>query len=262
MDITNVRVKALNQADSPEAERQQIKVLAQQFEAMLVTQMLREMRKSMLDDESDASDGFGTDALMDTGNIELGQALSRAGGVGLTDALLAAFENQVAPASHGSAEPAGLADKLPLANRSSAALLPDTAPAAGSAGFALEDITAAAPVSSQFGWRQDPLTGIQRFHKGVDIAVAYGHDVKAAAKGTVAFAGVQNGYGETVVIDHPDGRQTRYAHLSEPLVHAGDAVAEGQIVGKSGNSGRSTGPHLHFEVLVHGHPVDPTSTGA
>jgi murein DD-endopeptidase MepM/ murein hydrolase activator NlpD len=267
MDITNVGgSKALNQADSPDAERRQIKLLAQQFEAMLVTQMLREMRKSMIDEDndgSDGSDGFGADALMDTGDIELGQALSRTGGVGLTDALLAAFENQIAPAAaRAPTEQAGSVNGFALASGASAAVRTGITPAAGgTAGFALDDITAAAPISSRFGWREDPLTGVPRFHQGVDIAVAYGHDVKAAAEGTVAFAGVQNGYGQTVVIDHADGRQTRYAHLSEPLVHAGDVVSEGQIVGKSGNSGRSTGPHLHFEVLVDGHPVDPTSAG-
>ena len=97
------------------------------------------------------------------------------------------------------------------------------------------------------------------FHQGVDIAVAYGHDVKAAADGIVSFAGVQNGYGNTVVIDHGGGRQTRYAHLSQELVRAGDVVNEGQVLGKSGNSGRSTGPHLHFEMLVNGRPVDPVA---
>ena len=98
-----------------------------------------------------------------------------------------------------------------------------------------------------------------RFHQGVDIAVAYGHDVKAAADGIVSFAGVQNGYGNTVVIDHEGGRQTRYAHLSQELVRAGDVVSEGQVLGKSGNSGRSTGPHLHFEMLMNGRPVDPVT---
>ena len=122
------------------------------------------------------------------------------------------------------------------------------------------DITDLAPITSQFGWRQDPINGSARFHKGLDIAVAYGADVKAAAPGRVSFSGVQNGYGNTVVIDHEGGRQTRYAHLSEQLVRVGDVVAEGQLVGKSGNSGRATGPHLHFELLVNGQPVDPFGT--
>jgi murein DD-endopeptidase MepM/ murein hydrolase activator NlpD len=101
------------------------------------------------------------------------------------------------------------------------------------------------------------VSGARKFHAGVDIAVAYGREVKSAADGVVSFAGTQGGYGHTVVVDHGGGRQTRYAHLSEPLVRQGDRVAEGQVVGKSGNSGRSTGPHLHFEMLVNGRAVDP-----
>lgn len=73
----------------------------------------------------------------------------------------------------------------------------------------------------------------------------------------MTYAGSQPGYGQTVVVDHGGGRQTRYAHLAEPLVRAGERVTEGQVVGKSGNSGRSTGPHLHFEMLVNGQAVDP-----
>lgn len=264
-DITNVgAAKALDAPASPDAQRQQIKLLAQQFEAMLMTQMLREMRKSMLDEDGGEGEGenngFGNEALTDTGDIEFGNALSRAGGVGLTDALLSAFEKQIVPAA-SAPKPAGSAglDTVPASAVAASGAFHGGMPTGSAApGIALDDITAAAPISSKFGWRPDPLTGVPRFHQGVDIAVAYGRDVKAAAEGTVAFAGVQHGYGNTVVIDHGDGRQTRYAHLSEPLVRAGDVVAEGQIVGKSGNSGRSTGPHLHFEMLVNGHPVDPT----
>ena len=90
--------------------------------------------------------------------------------------------------------------------------------------------------------------------------MAYGQDVRSAAEGVVSFAGVRPGYGHTVVVDHAGGRQTRYAHLSQALVRAGDSVSEGQVVGKSGSSGRSTGPHVHFEMLVDGRPVDPSVT--
>ena len=114
-------------------------------------------------------------------------------------------------------------------------------------------------VSSAYGWRADPLNGHARFHKGTDIALAYGHEVQAAASGRVAFAGEQPGYGMTVVIDHGAGLETRYAHLSGYSVRVGDSVGSGQVVARSGNSGRSTGPHLHFEVLQGGRAVDPKS---
>lgn len=235
---------------SPELDREEIKRLAQQFEAILMTQMLREMRRAMVDEDEDSGDGFGAGPLLDTANVELGSALSRAGGLGLTDALLAAFERQMlgrVPDTDGTGQARRDATEAisgTLRNLPGAAVLPSTVPSPG-------------PISSGFGWRQDPFTGESRFHKGVDLAIAYGRDVTAAAGGTVSFAGVQGGYGQTVVVDHAGGRQTRYAHLSEPLVRAGDVVAAGQLLGRSGSSGRATGPHLHFELLVDGRPVDP-----
>jgi murein DD-endopeptidase MepM/ murein hydrolase activator NlpD len=260
MSIDNVNNGAnqgisLDSSKRTDADRQEIKRLAQQFEAMLMTQMLREMRRSMLDDEEAKENGFGAEALTDTADVEFGAALSRTGGIGLTDSLLKVFERQItgireaAAAGEagraGEASEAGVADQIAHASKSPARLL--------------TDVTTSAPVSSKFGWRLDPLSGETRFHQGVDIAVAYGHNVKAAADGIVSFAGVQNGYGNTVVIDHDGGRQTRYAHLSQELVRAGDVVSEGQVLGKSGNSGRSTGPHLHFEMLMNGRPVDPVT---
>jgi murein DD-endopeptidase MepM/ murein hydrolase activator NlpD len=252
---------SLDPSKRADADRQEIKRLAQQFEAMLMTQMLREMRRSMLDDEEAKENGFGAEAMTDTADVELGAALSRTGGIGLTEGLLKVFERQITgiqeagragePGRAGGAgragetDPAGLADQARDVSNSSALLL--------------TDVTTAASVSSKFGWRLDPLSGEKRFHQGVDIAVAYGHDVKAAANGIVSFAGVQNGYGNTVVIDHDGGRQTRYAHLSQEMVRAGDVVSEGQVLGKSGNSGRSTGAHLHFEMLVNGRPVNPVA---
>ncbi len=271
---------SLDPSKRTDADRQEIKRLAQEFEAMLMTQMLREMRRAMVDDD-DKENGFGADAMTDTGDVELGRALSRAGGVGLTDAMLKAFERQIngrtaQTGQAGQAGPAGQAGQAgqasPVGQAEQSALTSpegqtDAMSAIGPTGelgpaaILLTDVTMAAPISSKFGWRHDPFTGTAQFHHGVDIAVAYGHDVKAAAEGTVSFAGVQNGYGNTVVIDHDGGRQTRYAHLSQESVRAGDVVAEGQVLGKSGNSGRSTGPHLHFEMLVNGQPVDPTVVG-
>ena len=245
---------SLDPSKRADADRQEIKRLAQQFEAMLMTQMLREMRRSMLDDEEAKENGFGAEAMTDTADVELGAALSRTGGIGLTESLLKVFERQITGIQE--ARRSGRADEAAAANGAG------TREAAGDPGKSasfLTDVTTSASVSSKFGWRLDPLSGEKRFHQGVDIAVAYGHDVKAAANGIVSFAGAQNGYGNTVVIDHEGGRQTRYAHLSQELVRAGDVVSEGQVLGKSGNSGRSTGPHLHFEMLVNGRPVDPVA---
>jgi murein DD-endopeptidase MepM/ murein hydrolase activator NlpD len=244
---------SLDRSKQTDADRAQIKVLAQQFEAMLMTQMLREMRRSMLDDDPEEKEnGFGVETMTDTADAELGSALSRAGGIGLTSSLLKTFERQIAGTSQ-------ISETTAAGNTSGEIAAPAVVESPIAKPLQVSDVTAPARVSSGFGWRQDPLTGEASFHQGVDIAVAYGRDVKAAADGVVSFAGVQTGYGNTVVIDHQDGRQTRYAHLSQELVRPGEPVTEGQVLGKSGNSGRSTGPHLHFEVLVNGKPVDPVA---
>lgn len=96
-----------------------------------------------------------------------------------------------------------------------------------------------------------------QFHKGLDIAVAYGSAVKCAAAGKVIFAGVKGGYGNCVIVEHGNGLATLYGHLSEILVEANDRVKVGQIIAKSGNTGRSTGPHLHYEVHKNNQPINP-----
>ncbi len=96
-----------------------------------------------------------------------------------------------------------------------------------------------------------------QFHKGLDIAVAYGTDVRAAAKGTVIFAGKKGGYGNCVIVSHGNGLATLYGHLSEILVETNDIIKVNQVIARSGNSGRSTGPHLHYEVHKNNTPVNP-----
>jgi murein DD-endopeptidase MepM/ murein hydrolase activator NlpD len=103
----------------------------------------------------------------------------------------------------------------------------------------------------------DPLHGQHRFHAGLDLRAAYGQDVRAATEGVVTFAGEQAGYGLVVVVSHGSGLETRYAHLSSAEVAQGERVRAGDVIARSGNSGRTTGPHLHFEVRHHGQPVDP-----
>ncbi|HET7412287.1 MAG TPA: peptidoglycan DD-metalloendopeptidase family protein, partial [Pararhizobium sp.] len=112
-------------------------------------------------------------------------------------------------------------------------------------------------VTSNFGARDDPFFERMAFHPGVDLRAARGTDVHATGAGKVIFAGRLHGYGNMVEIDHGDGVTTRYGHLSKILVHKGEHVACGAIVGESGSTGRSTGPHLHYEVRLNDHPVDP-----
>lgn len=102
-----------------------------------------------------------------------------------------------------------------------------------------------------------PEADQMQFHKGLDIAVAYGTPVKCAAAGTVIFAGVKGGYGNCIIVSHGNGLDTLYGHLSELLVKANDVVKVNEVIAKSGNTGRSTGPHLHYEVHKNNTPVNP-----
>lgn len=112
-------------------------------------------------------------------------------------------------------------------------------------------------LSSTFGYRSRPTKGASTYHKGVDWATPTGTAVYASCGGTVAKAGWGSGYGYVVYINHPDGRQTRYGHLSKVLVSVGQTVSQGQKIALSGNTGVSTGPHLHFEILINGTQVNP-----
>lgn len=112
-------------------------------------------------------------------------------------------------------------------------------------------------VTSDFGQRMDPYTAERVMHQGLDIAAPHGKDVQSPSDGTVIFAGLEGGYGNVVVIDHGYGIKTRFGHLAKIEVKAGDHVKRGQVVAAVGNTGRSTGPHLHYEVRVNGIPQNP-----
>jgi len=262
-------------------QQEQVRKLAQEFEAMLMTQMLREMRRSMLSDDDEADGGLGRDTMTDTIDVELGQALSRVGGFGLSSMMQKAIERGVglsrpSPIGPGQAATGQVGplqgtplqlDPAQTSPRSSAGPAPIAAqplasapgpsapvdPAAGTGALKIPD----GQVTSAYGWRRDPFTGAPRFHKGIDVAAAYGQDVPAAGAGRVVFAGDRGTYGTMVVLEHPSGQQTLYAHLLAAGVKAGDEVGAGQVIGRTGDSGRATGPHLHFEVVEAGHTIDP-----
>ncbi len=111
--------------------------------------------------------------------------------------------------------------------------------------------------SSNYGYRLDPITGRSAFHTGVDIIAALGTPVMAAAGGVVSTVQYLSEYGNVVDVDHDNGLTSRYAHLSKSLVKVGDVVMKGQLIAQVGNTGRTTGPHLHFEVREKGIPLNP-----
>ncbi|HEY5665911.1 MAG TPA: M23 family metallopeptidase, partial [Gammaproteobacteria bacterium] len=112
-------------------------------------------------------------------------------------------------------------------------------------------------ISSGFGERSDPFTGRLAFHEGVDFAGRQGNEIVVVASGVVTWAGDRFGYGQMVEVNHGNGYATRYAHNAENLVSIGDTVKRGDVIATMGDTGRATGPNLHFEVLLNGRAVDP-----
>ncbi len=125
-----------------------------------------------------------------------------------------------------------------------------------------QNVPIGAPVpgvlTSKFGWRADPINGARAYHRGVDIRGRRGSDVKATAAGTVKRQRYDKGDGHFILLDHGNGFRTKFAHLQKSLVKKGDQVTRGQVIGLVGNSGRSTGPHVHYEIHYDDKIVNPT----
>jgi murein DD-endopeptidase MepM/ murein hydrolase activator NlpD len=115
----------------------------------------------------------------------------------------------------------------------------------------------AAYKSSSYGWRVDPFRGSRAFHEGLDFTARSGTPIRAAADGIVTTAGKLSAYGNLIKLNHGAGLETRYAHASKLLVKTGERVVKGQVIALVGSTGRSTGPHLHYEIRLNGHPLDP-----
>lgn len=112
-------------------------------------------------------------------------------------------------------------------------------------------------IGSHYGKRLDPFTGIAETHAGLDISSLYGSVVHAPAAGVVIYSARKSDYGNLIILDHGDGLTTRFGHLSRYQVHSGQRIAKGDVIGYVGTTGRSTSPHLHYEVRLNDHPVNP-----
>jgi len=237
-----------------------VEQVAQEFEALLLAQMVQQMRQSFLsEEEPEGGEGLdlGLQGLTETIHVELARALSKAGGIGLAEVLQRSMTRGGEPGMATPAQPVpAVTESLPEPAIVAAGSRRSSAPP-GPGGSRLR-LPFSAPASSDYGWRADPFHGQRRFHAGIDLKAAYGQEVPAAGAGRVVAAGDQGAYGLTVVLEHDNGVRTRYAHLSALQVQPGQEIARGTVVGRVGQSGRATGPHLHFEVLVNGQRVDPT----
>ena len=123
----------------------------------------------------------------------------------------------------------------------------------------IDSLVSGGRVTSNFGYRSDPFTKQRKMHQGVDIAAPVGTPIQAARAGVVTFSGERGGYGNLVIVDHGDGNETRYGHCDQLNVQPGQRVGAGETIATVGSTGRSTGPHLHFELRQDGQAVAPSA---
>jgi murein DD-endopeptidase MepM/ murein hydrolase activator NlpD len=213
---------------------------ARSFEAFMVQWLVKEMRETLPE-----SGLFSTPAAQTFSGLfdqEIADRVSRTQTFGLAEQILRSLQGR----SGGSGEAYSSGGLEALEPRSARRWKGEGVP-----------LPVVGRISSGFGLRKDPLDGDLRRHKGLDIAAAKGSPIHPVRPGRVVLAGEQDGYGRAVVVDHGDGMQTLYAHCSELKVRQGDMVDPNTIIATVGSTGRSTGPHLHFEVREGGRQVDP-----
>lgn len=173
-----------------------------------------------------------------------------------SDAVNAAIKNLSQQTQQKEDRLASLAQKLST-QPTTITNMPTTGSYAGNGMLTVRPITSSARMSSGFGYRIHPVTGKTQFHKGMDFAAPIGTPIYATGNGVVTFSGWGTGYGRYVEVDHGNGTVTRYAHTSANYVNVGDTVYANQQIAAVGNTGRSTGAHLHYEVRQNGQAVNP-----
>jgi murein DD-endopeptidase MepM/ murein hydrolase activator NlpD len=252
--LDRLKTKAASSENSTGDKRlKELKDTAQQFEALFTSYLLKVMRSTVDEDEEAESNSFGKSVYQEMFDNEIAMSISRSQGLGLADMIYRQLSEQMDQETHSkgktdpaAAEPAAFPSVLPPAG-STQPVIPAASPAA----------PAVERISSPYGLRVDPLDDKVRFHHGVDIAAPAGTPIKAAQAGRVVFSGLLGGYGNVVILEHETGMRTLYGHASRNLVSAGEQVSEGDVLGLVGSTGRSTGPHLHFEVQKNGEPLNP-----
>lgn len=257
-DRLQTQVRAAVGAEGAKRDAE-LKKASQEFESIFIAYLLKVMRDTI--EESGLTEaGFGKQIYTELFDQEMSRSIAQHGALGIAELLYKRLSTVApAPESEGVAKPKANESPNPSP-------LPD--PSRQDSPEDLESeipdfkLPVQAPISSGFGIRRDPFSRQARFHKGIDLAVPAGTEVRAAKGGEVVYAGCEGGYGNTVVIQHPEGFQTRYAHLGASSVKVGDTVADEQLLGVVGSTGHSTGPHLHFEVIRYGERIDPRSAMA
>ncbi len=258
-DRIQSKVRAADGSDGVNRDSE-LKKASKEFESIFISYLLKVMRDTI--EESGLTEGGpGKDIYTELFDQEMSRSIADHGALGISDLIYKSLSARIQVRDQGGADKT---DVKGSDTKSSSDSTPtptgETEPADSDLEIPDFRLPVQAHVSSRFGVRSDPFTHKPRFHKGLDLAAPAGTEVRAAKGGEVIFAGVERGYGTTVVIEHAEGFRTRYAHLGAANVKAGDVVADEQLLGIVGNTGHSTGPHLHFEVIRNGERIDPLDT--
>jgi murein DD-endopeptidase MepM/ murein hydrolase activator NlpD len=241
------RLRAAEGADAARRDSE-LKKASREFESIFVAYLLKVMRDTI--EESGLTEGgLGKGIYTELFDQEVSRGIAQHGALGIAELLYGRLSARM-PESGAGAERMPFPSRVPSAPR-------ETAPPEPESEIPDFSLPLQAPVSSNFGPREDPVSHRPSFHKGIDLAAPEGTEVRAARGGEVLFVGYDGGYGNSVVVRHSQGFQTRYAHLGSVNVKAGETVEDEQLLGVVGNTGRSTGPHLHFEVIRNGEQVNP-----
>ncbi len=232
------------QRTAGEKQKSELKNAAQEFEAVFINYLLKAMRET-IEESGLLEEGFGKSIYTEMFDQELSLSMARRNSLGISNLL---YQNITKSEAEKNLKDAGPAPSLPGKKAPDKGVEREISDV---------QLPVQAPVSSRFGVRVDPFSHKTRMHKGIDLAAPEGTKVEVPWAGKVVSAGFEKGYGNNVLIQHSEGFQTRYGHLGSMNVKAGDVVSAQQVLGTVGDTGRSTGPHLHFEVIRMGKPVDP-----
>lgn len=230
----------IDQRDLSEQDEKRLEEACAEFESLFIYLVMKQMRKTIAQSNL-ISGGKGEEIFTSMMDEELSKQISLRQGLGLRDVLIEQLTGK-----RGSVLPHSITTQIYSKNRSAEECAqPFVPPIFGN-------------ISSTYGWRKDPFTGKRDFHQGIDIARPSGAEIPAVADGRVVFSGWKKGYGRVLEIEHQDGLNTFYAHNSKNLVKVNEMVAKYQVIALVGSSGRSTGPHLHYEVRRNGEAINPT----
>jgi murein DD-endopeptidase MepM/ murein hydrolase activator NlpD len=252
-DRLQAQLRSADEADSAKRDSE-LKKASQEFESLFIAYLLKVMRDTIV--QSGLTEGgFGKEVYTELFDQEVSRGIAQHGALGISELIYRRLSAQAPlPVPGGEAKPEKGDPKPPSHVPPSPRI---DSPDKLESEIPDFKLPLQAPISSGYGIRKDPFSHQLRQHMGIDLAAPEGTEVRAAQGGRVVFAGCERDYGNSVIVQHPEGFQTRYAHLGSTSVKAGDIVACEEVLGVVGTTGHSTGPHLHFEVIRNGERIDP-----